>query len=68
VPILTPRQAALSPSEIIPVKESFGRILSAPSVGCPPAVPIIVCGEQIDANTIECFEYYGIEACCVTIP
>jgi arginine/lysine/ornithine decarboxylase len=68
VPILTPRQAALSPSEIIPVKESFGRILSAPSVGCPPAVPIIVCGEQIDANTIECFQYYGIEACCVTIP
>ena len=68
VPILTPRQAALSPSEIIPVKESFGRILAAPSVGCPPAVPIIVCGEQIDANTIECFQYYGIEACCVTIP
>jgi hypothetical protein len=68
VPVLTPRQAALSPSEVIPVTESLGRILSTPSVGCPPAVPIIVCGEQIDANTIECFQYYGIDTCCVTIP
>lgn len=66
--VLTPRQAVFSPFEYIPVDRSLGRILAAPSVGCPPAVPIIVSGEQIDPNTIDCFTYYGIETCCVTIP
>lgn len=59
------RRALLSPSEIIPVAESEGRILAAATVGCPPAVPILVCGEQIDENAIRCFQYYGIESCIV---
>ena len=66
--IITPRQAAFSQCETLPVANSLGRILASPSVGCPPAVPIIVCGEQIDQHTIACFQYYGIETCCVTIP
>lgn len=66
--ILTPRQASLTPCEFIPVTESLGRILASPSVGCPPAVPIIVCGEQIDEDAIACFIHYGINTCCVTIP
>lgn len=61
------RQAALSPSEIIPVSESVGRILSSPSVGCPPAVPIVVCGERIDEAALRCFQYYGIQECAVII-
>lgn len=65
--IMTPRQASFSPCEIIPVSESLGRVLASPSVGCPPAVPIIVCGEQINENTVRCFQYYGIDTCCVTI-
>ena len=59
------RQAMLSPSEVIPVSDSLGRILAAPSVGCPPAVPIVVCGELITADAIACFQYYGIETCRV---
>ena len=62
---LSIRQALLSPSETIPVSESEGRILSAASVGCPPAVPIVVCGERIDANAVRCFQYYGIETVAV---
>lgn len=63
--ILSVRGAMLAPSEIIDVSQSLGRILSAPSVGCPPAVPILVCGEQIDSNAISCFQYYGIRTCHV---
>ena len=59
------REALLSPSETIPVENCLGRILAAASVGCPPAVPIVVCGEEIDENAIRCFQYYGIENCTV---
>ena len=61
------RQAMLSPAETVPVSESEGRILSAATVGCPPAVPIVVCGERIDESAIACFRYYGIETCSVLI-
>ena len=59
------RAAALSPYETICVSDSIGRVLAAATVGCPPAVPIIVCGEQIDEETVQHFRYYGIEECCV---
>ncbi len=59
------REAMLSGSEVIPVSGSLGRILAVPMVGCPPAVPIVACGERIDIHTTECFHYYGIRECCV---
>ena len=63
--VLSIREALLSHAETIPVSESKGRILAAASVGCPPAVPILVCGERIDENAIRCFQYYGIETVTV---
>lgn len=63
--VLSIRQALLSPSETVPVEESLGRILAAASVGCPPAVPIVVCGERIDEKATACFRYYGIKNCAV---
>ena len=63
--VLSIREALLSPSETIPVSESEGRILAAASVGCPPAVPIVICGEMIDKSAIHCFQYYGIETVTV---
>ena len=62
---LSIREAALSVSEVIPVETSAGRVLSAATVGCPPAVPILVCGERIDEHAIECFKYYGLDTCAV---
>lgn len=59
------REAAFSACEVIDAEESAGRILAAASVGCPPAVPIVVCGERIDAHAVKCFEYYGIKRCTV---
>ena len=62
---LSIREAMLSPSERLPVADCIGRILAVPTVGCPPAVPILVCGEEIDEHAIECFRYYGMTECCV---
>ena len=64
-PIMSVREAMLSPSETVTVEESIGRVLAAASVGCPPAVPMVVCGERIDAEAAKCFAYYGIKTCAV---
>ena len=63
--VLSIREAMLSSIVSIPVSESEGRILAAASVGCPPAVPILVCGERIDRHAIACFQYYGVNAVAV---
>ncbi len=59
------REAAFSMCEEISARDAVGRVLAVAAVGCPPAVPIVVCGELIDKNAVECFEYYGIDSCCV---
>lgn len=63
--VMTPRQAMLAPAETLPVRSCFGRVLASPSVSCPPAVPILVCGERITEEAIALFEYYGIRYCDV---
>lgn len=65
IKVETIRNAVLSESEIIQVEKSAGRILAGLTVGCPPAVPIVVCGELIDEKAIEIFNYYGIKTCKV---
>ena len=64
-PVMSVREAMLSPSETVTVEESVGRVLAAASVGCPPAVPIVVCGERIDSEAAACLAYYGIKTCAV---
>ena len=62
---MTIRQATLAPSEFVDVDKAEGRILADLSVGCPPAVPILVCGEVVDKNAIDRFRYYGVERIAV---
>ena len=62
---MSPREAMLSPREILPIEKCQGRILADMTVGCPPAVPIAVCGEVLDEKTLARFAYYGIENCTV---
>jgi arginine/lysine/ornithine decarboxylase len=59
------RDAAMSPFESVPLSEAIGRILASPTVSCPPAVPIVVCGEQIDQAAVAALEYYGAKECLV---
>ena len=58
--VLRPREALLSPFETLPAEACLGRILATPCVGCPPAVPIAVCGEQLSEESLSLFRYYGI--------
>ncbi len=55
------RNAVFSKSESVDVEKSVGRICAAPTVSCPPAVPVIISGEQIDASAVELLKKIGIE-------
>lgn len=57
------REAMLSNGEKVRVKNSVGKVVKSTSLSCPPAVPIVVCGELIDETALECFEYFGISEC-----
>lgn len=63
--VLSVREAVFAPHEWVGREEALGRICAAPAVACPPAIPIAVSGEEIDARAVECFRYYGIESCMV---
>ncbi len=65
VKAISVREAVFSPSEEVNTCNSIGRILASANVGCPPAVPIIACGEIIDEQTVKRFSYYGIKTCNV---
>ncbi len=65
IAVLSIREAAFLPSEEIPAEESVGKILADASVGCPPAVPIAMCGQRISEEALEAFRYYGIRRCRV---
>ena len=63
--VMTVREAMMSPSKEVAVRDALGKILAAPGVSCPPAIPIVLCGELIGEREIGLFEYYGIEKCRV---
>jgi len=54
------RQALFLPHESVGVEKAEGRICGAPTVSCPPAIPIVVSGERITKQAVELFRYYGI--------
>ena len=62
---MTIRQATFAISESIPVENASGRICAAPTVSCPPAVPIVVSGEMITDEDVLLFKHYGIETVSV---
>ena len=55
------REALFSPAEVLPVAECVGRVLASPTVGCPPAVPVLVGGEVVDEDAVRVFHYYGYQ-------
>lgn len=63
--VMSIRDAMLAPWESVPAEESLGRVLADAGLSCPPAVPIVACGERIDEAALAAFRYYGIERCSV---
>ncbi len=63
--VLSVREAMFAQSEVLRVEKCLGRVLAEANVSCPPAVPIIACGEEIDENALHAFNYYGVTHCRV---
>ena len=55
----------MAPSVIAPIEQNIGKISADLAVTCPPAIPIVICGEEITKETVDCFKYYGIKTCAV---
>ncbi|MBR6618931.1 MAG: aminotransferase class V-fold PLP-dependent enzyme [Clostridia bacterium] len=62
---LSIREAVFAQSETVKTENAVGRICAAPTVSCPPAIPIAVSGEIITAEHIRLFKAYGIERIAV---
>ena len=60
--ICSPRAALFAPQETVPAGKALGRVCGAPTVSCPPAVPVAVSGERIGKEALELFETYGISS------
>lgn len=59
--LISIREALFAPSERISTQSALGRICAAPTVSCPPAIPLIISGELIDENTVKALLYYDVE-------
>lgn len=62
------RDAIFSPHETLPVHEAVGCVCGAPTVSCPPAVPIVCSGEVIGEKEVLLLEYYGVDRVEVVRP
>ena len=61
--VMSIRDAVMSISENVDVKDSIDKVLCDMTLSCPPAVPILVSGEKIDKTAVDAFAYYGITNC-----
>lgn len=50
---ISPREIFFSPSEIVPLKKSVGRICAEEVTFYPPGIPIVNLGERITAEVVE---------------
>lgn len=55
------REALFSPNEKVRTEDALGRICASPVVSCPPAVPILVCGERLSDEIVKLLKCYGVE-------
>lgn len=63
--VISPREAVFSDTQCMPITECTGRICAELSFSCPPAIPIVMCGERISTDAVQAFMYYGIKECTV---
>lgn len=59
------RKAIFATYEMVSLSAARGKIAAAPTVGCPPAIPIVVSGEKIDQDVQSLLRYYGIDRVAV---
>lgn len=62
---MTIREAVFAPHETVTLDDAIGRVCASPTVSCPPAVPIAICGERITEDTVKVMQHYGFETISV---
>ena len=60
--IMSPREAMLSDSQTIDVKDSLNRIAAQAPCPCPPGMPVVMFGEIITKDIIDMLLGYGISS------
>ena len=55
------REAIFSDKGTVKTVNALGRICADPCVSCPPAVPIVISGEEITEESVQLFLSYGID-------
>lgn len=65
--VLSVRKAVFADYKTVNIDDAIGKICASPTVSCPPAVPVIVSGELIDADAVKLLKYYGITKINVVI-
>lgn len=53
--------ALFSKNESVLLENAVGRVVADTSVGCPPAVSVVVSGERISEEAASIMKYYGID-------
>lgn len=55
------RDSLFKAGQVLPLDRCLGRVLCVGAISCPPAVSLIVCGEEINESVIDACKYYGID-------
>ena len=63
--VCSPRETLFAPREVLPLRQCIGRVLASYALSCPPAVPVVLCGERIDEKAAAALRYYGVTECAV---
>lgn len=58
--VMSIRDAVFTMSESVDVENAVGRICAAPTVSCPPAIPVCVSGERITEQSVKILKAYKI--------
>ena len=60
--VMSIRNATFSQREKVNIDNALGRVLAVSNVSCPPAVSVIVSGEEFNESAIELCRYYGFDS------
>ena len=66
--LMMPRKALFLPTETVPLQSALGRICAEIACPCPPGIPVIMPGEEIDKNVISLLLQDGRERVRVVLP
>ena len=58
---MSPREAVFAETETAKTEKAIGRVCADLNTPCPPCVPLIMAGEEIDKAAAEMLKRYGVE-------